>query len=603
MRLSKKKNCEEAFATTARKEAPAIPKIGLKCTNNAINQVIPSRIKKSPVDRRLSKDEKTITSDFSTETIEEERRITRLTSMGNLQFSKKNYDEALKHYEEALHFVLPPKEFHTSILRHSQNGRLHSPELSNATIEKLRKESAAARLLMNIGSVNTMINQSIEAVRYFEMSLQLAEVVEDSLLKGECRKYHDEMITQTHIIKADVLQNIALVHSKKDQFASAKEKYDESLQFRRLVLSFVEENTRKKRSNTEEIQTAESDLVGALTCTAKVNCMIGEYAVSIELYSEAIVLQQSIDSQSFQSSDPSSLWTALGNVYCNQDNTDSYERALRCYQKVYDFAYERHGPHNLIPTVEPLMKISKAYLLLGDNEESLAKATEALHITRSECDEKNQQKLLAAAALENISQVNRKMELYGDALQFYRECLYMRIAVVGEAHDLVVNSLKNIGDVLCDLKEYVQAIDMYKDCLRRMQDFLGRANPFMSKFLYWIGSVYNRKKDFNRALRYFVKAIDMIQKNSGNRKSPLIGDIMRDTGSVLVAQHRWNDATDHFNLAMKIYREAGLAATHPDVMKTANFMVSHENCPTNERMMHPSESNNGSDDPSYYLDM
>lgn len=602
-KLSMKKSSESSFATTAKKETPAIPKLGLKCTSSAINQVVTSRIKKSQNDPILSKDDKTITSDFSSETVEEERRIARLTSIGNLQFSKNNYDEALKHYEEALHLVLPPKDFHDSILRQSQNRRPDTPEMSNVTVEKLRKESAAARLLMNIGSVNTMIKQSDEAVRYFEMSLQLAETVEYSLLRGECRKYHDEMIMQTHIIKADVLQNIALVHSKKDQLTIAKAKYDESLQFRRLVLSFVNENTNTPNHN-EEMHTAQNDLVDALTCTANVNNKVGEYSISVELYSEAIFLQQSIDSQSFQSSDISPLWTSLGDVYCNQENNDSYERALRCYQKVYDIACKRHGPHNPLFTVEPLIKISKAYLLLGDNKESLAKASEAVNITRAECDERDDQKLLAATALESLSYVHRKMELHADALKSYRECLYMRISVVGEAHDIVVNSLKNIGEVLCDLKEYTQAIDMYKDSLRRMQDFMGRNHPFMPKFLYWIGSVYRRKRDFNRAVRYFVKAIDMIQKNGGNRKSPLIGDIMRDTGSVLVSQKRWNDASDHFNLAMKIYRDAGLVATHPDVVRTAKLMAASGKGQNSEREMDiPDMYENGYDDPAYYSNM
>ena len=580
-KLAFKKGGPEVFATTAKKEDRAIPKIGLNCTSRAANQVVTERLRPPTSDKKQSADDK---SELSEETLENERKIALLTSMGNLQFSRKHYEEALKHYEEALHLVLPPQDFHESIVSLANKRKGNNPEQSDSPytfertavqIERSRKESAAARLMMNIGSVNIKTDQLDEALRYFEMSLELAEVVEEKLLKGISRGHHDDMVMQTHIIRADVLQNIGLVYTKRDELAIAKEKYFESLQSRRMILSLANQKYNNKKKTSEEVFNARSELVEALIYFAKVNEKRGEYGSSIEAFSESIVLKQSIGSEVSQSGLPE-VWSTLGHVYCKQDDDHSFMKALRCFQQVHKFNMEKFGPSHL-STVEPLVNISKAYLLLDDKENSMNYATDAIELTKHECDDRDSHKLLNATAMENLADVQRNIGQIGDALQIYRQCLYTRISVVGEAHELVVKSLKKIGDVLCEMDEHTQAIDMYKDCLRRLQNLLGQTHIIIAKFIYWIGSVYRDQRDYNRSLRYYVKAIDMVQKNTGKKKSPLIGDIVRDTGSVLANQGRWNEAIDHFNLALKIYRESGLVATHPEVLKTARAMTAYGN--------------------------
>lgn len=173
-----------------------------------------------------------------------------------------------------------------------------------------------------------------------------------------------------------------------------------------------------------------------------------------------------------------------------------HESAVEYFEKALAYAQRHNRAQNV---AEIRGDMTNLYADMGD----LSKREELL--------EKNQN-AFDSGSLETAIVYSQKADLaddrkeYGQALEFYKKSLEIRLARQGEAHPDTVNVYCNMAVTHQHAGQYDKALELYQKALAVREQTLGYSHPDTGISLYNIGSLFLEQKKWNEAAEYFDKA-------------------------------------------------------------------------------------------------
>lgn len=192
-----------------------------------------------------------------------------------------------------------------------------------------------------------------------------------------------------------------------------------------------------------------------------------------------------------------------------EDTQKHFEKALECYQKIYDPVHT---------------KIANMYMALGVNSfHSKDYANAELYYNKA-------LKIylkISPAGSQGISRLYNNRALVYEALgqmekasEDNERSLEMKLKVFGASHPSIAISYNNIGNFYKKLKEYDKAQDYYEKSLEIELAVFGENHFRIGEKYGEMAAVFEHQKDFQKAIEYTQKGIDIFknQLNLDNRK-------------------------------------------------------------------------------------
>lgn len=531
---------------------------------------------------------KTNTEKPSTNYIDnDERRVVQLTSAGNSHFSRGEYDEAMRMYDEVLRISGPPPT----------DSSHHSVGSTEDGIWR-KNRSVTARILINIGAVHIQRDDLDAAEGVLKRALQLSLAVSKQVASIHAAMEHtDGNSTAADIrlasdaVTADVLQNMGLVHLKRHQYETGLELYGEALTMRRKCLEYLTTSNGNRNSTDNNAATGPSkDLVnGAKLELADVLNSVGliyekrsNHEESIPAFKEALTLRRSALATNPNHDLITSVLSSLGHAYNEVGGTKFQQRALKCHEEVLVARKEQLGPDHA-DVAAAMNGVAGSLLYLGRHNECLKASLQAVEISSGQATEANSSgkgkfmSLQHATALNNLGLVYTKLSRFDEAHEAFQESLELRTSLLGSSnHHSIAATIHNIGNVHCERGEYKSAILAFKNALRIKEATLGRNHSSVAVTLDGLGTCQMWQKQYDKSIKSHKKAIRIWKAALGTTVHPKIANVMNNLGVSLKRGGRLDEAMECFTDALRVYRESGVSPDNAGVVSVVRNIADFE---------------------------
>lgn len=174
--------------------------------------------------------------------------------------------------------------------------------------------------------------------------------------------------------------------------------------------------------------------------------------------------------------------------------------------------------------------------VLGDAahaESALAEAANILH-TALEGQKDNS---LLATILANRAALAEKTERYTDAASYYRQCLALKLALVGKSNVSYARTLSNFGTLLLTLHDTEAAEEAFREALETKETALGKWHPELESTLDGLALCATERGLLKKAEHIYLRIKDL-QERSGTSRSADAARNMSRLGAIRSALGR-----------------------------------------------------------------
>ncbi|MCC0178757.1 CHAT domain-containing protein [Waterburya agarophytonicola K14] len=187
----------------------------------------------------------------------------------------------------------------------------------------------------------------------------------------------------------------------------------------------------------------------------------------------------------------------IGEVYRNigkpQKALDYYQQALNTLENVPDDAV----------TAIVLNSFGVLYQEIGNFQKALVYHQQALPIRKRNHDIEG-----SATTLNNIGLIYENLEKLDEALIYYQESLDILNKIKNPQKKAI--TLNNFGGVYSKKRQYTNALNYYQQSLTIFQKIKHQTGEAVS--LNNIGEVYHSLENFNKSLEYYQKSVEIIDR-------------------------------------------------------------------------------------------
>jgi tetratricopeptide (TPR) repeat protein len=473
-----------------------------------------------------------------------------LNNAGDVLKNQGEYDEALKHYRQALELwqtLFPPQKY--------KHGHLY-----------------LAYGLNNVGFALKEQGKYEEALKYLSRALKMLQTLHP-------REKHPH----GHPLVAQSLNNVGMV-------LQAQGKYELALEHHRQALRMLEALYPR-----EQHKQGHPLLAQALVNLGSVRKAQGEYDEALGHYRQALLIYQALYPREKYRQGHPQLATSLNNLGSVLEAQGEHAEALKYYrlalqmrQNLYPRKQFEQGHPELATSLNNLGNVLRAQ---GEYEDALKYYRQSLRMLQAlfPRDRYRQGHPLLASSLNNVGAVLYDLGEYEQALEHYRlalqltEALYPR-AKYERGHPHLAQCLNNVGAALQALGEYPAALKHLRQALEMRQTLYPsekyrQGHPDLAQSLTNVGGVLQARGDYQEAIAYFRQALRMNQALYPEQKyrqgHPVLAGSLFNLGMVLRAQGGAEEALPLLRRALQMYQlEAeALAASAPED-RALNFAAS-----------------------------
>ncbi len=157
------------------------------------------------------------------------------------------------------------------------------------------------------------------------------------------------------------------------------------------------------------------------------------------------------------------------------------------------------------------------------------------------------------------------------AIQHYNSALALQVQEAGEDSPAVATTLHNIGTMHYRSGEYQLALKSYKQVLKMFRLLYGVEDIRIAHVLVNISTVHEKSFEMERCVSALSAANRLTAKHYG-QGSKEYGDTTVQLAAMYARTNCDDLAIENFELALMIYRRAGLDDTHPSVQTVKEYM-------------------------------
>jgi tetratricopeptide (TPR) repeat protein len=157
---------------------------------------------------------------------------------------------------------------------------------------------------------------------------------------------------------------------------------------------------------------------------------------------------------------------------------------------------------------------------------------------------------------------------YDKALEFYQQCLEIQLKTLGNQHPAVANSYNNIGSAWASKGDYDKALEFYQQCSDIQLKTLGNQHPAVANSYNNIGLAWANKGAYDKALEFYQKSLNIYIKTVGHQH-PLVATSYNNTGSACECKGEYDKALEYYQESLDITLKT-LGNQHPDVAISYN---------------------------------
>ncbi|MHC9539719.1 MAG: tetratricopeptide repeat protein [Vulcanimicrobiota bacterium] len=260
----------------------------------------------------------------------------------------------------------------------------------------------------------------------------------------------------------------------------------------------AEEFTLKSLTLSKEIGD-ESNEGDCLNNLGNIYLTYGDYYNAIKYLQQAIELKQNIG----EMNDVGESLTNIGSIY---NRIGNHQKAIDYYMKASKIFYAKNNRKGIQAT---LNNVGNVYIKLGDYNSALECLKSSLKITQENGDLPGEGQVLS-----NIGLIYMKFREYDIANKHFQEAL--KISQKIHAHDLNITSLINMGRIYYGTNDNNKSMN----CLKQALDLNNDINDYELKFkiLIGMGLTSEKMKLDEKAIDYYIKAIDVLESVRGKLK-------------------------------------------------------------------------------------
>ncbi|CAF1407391.1 unnamed protein product [Didymodactylos carnosus] len=262
--------------------------------------------------------------------------------------------------------------------------------------------------------------------------------------------------------------------------------------------------------------------------------------------------------------DESVAATLLSNMAMVYNQKGQYKKALEMRLQVLEIEEKKFGKESL-KTAHTLGNIGSTYDYLEDHEQAL------IYFERSLI---SLQKLLPsdhldiASSLRSIGNSHNAQKRYEKALEYYFKAFAIVQKVFGEnGHPDMASNLDIIGHAHYGQGKFNDALDFMHKGLKMRQTLLPPDHTDIAISCINIGAVYFEQLLYEKALEFYFKALEILEKNFGEGGHQNVASIFHTVGLIYQKQTKLDDALNYFQKSLKI-RQKILSPDHQDIAKS-----------------------------------
>eukprot|EP00978_Attheya_sp_CCMP212_P034729 scaffold147107_cov53-Attheya_sp.AAC.1 len=563
--------------------------------------------------------------DQSSDKDDEEMQIVELTTLGNDYFAKGEYDSAMHMYAQVLQW---------------SSQKVPSNDPRKRETSKQRSRNVTARILINIGAVHIQRGDTEEAKSVLKTALKISKSISKQVEKmasasasSANASQHDnnmdelfssmnlsstasmgsgsasratyssntsrhkelnEIRLKSDAVTADVLQNLALLHLKTEDFEKALDTYTQCLSLRKrcfrhwaksagITGSFDSESAPKSQQTLQTLNHGRLELADVLNNIGQIHLKLGRLEDSIKPLTGALELRRAAlpDPNHFLIT---SLLESLGLVY-SELGGDKYQDAYECFEEVVFVKKTMLNPDHL-EIAEALNGMAGALYKLGQPDESLSLSQEAETICRTNIVRDEGEHVIGgdqfhnlavvslSTALENQSRVLIQKEMYQEAKRGYQEALHYRFKVLGERHASVATCLSKVASICFTIREYDEARKAYRELARVRELVVGRHHVSVAEAMNNVGFCFGELGDYFQARFYHTEALKIFKMALGTERHQSVAETFNYLGMTVKREGgKRYEAVDYFTNALRIYRDCGVDPQDPHVLSVIRNMT------------------------------
>mmetsp|Transcript_28020 Transcript_28020/g.59757 ORF Transcript_28020/g.59757 Transcript_28020/m.59757 type:complete len:1770 (+) Transcript_28020:1-5310(+) len=370
----------------------------------------------------------------------------------------------------------------------------------------------------------------------------------------EALEFEKNELGSNHIFMATILMRMGDLLLDKDDTQQAKHTFKEAID----ALNEADNTT----TSPLELK------IKFAIAKGKLRSIMGQSDECIEKYQDALaVLQKHTPAKKRAIAQINSMIGAEHEKKCN------YHAAEKCYEESVSTMKSAFGPFHL-DIAETLINLSGVKCALGEVKKSNtlfcehhAQATEclkeAIDIQKSRlgdcCEEVAITLTILGSHLKTIG-AHEKAELaYSDAVRILQE-------LEGDQDLSLVDALLGTADLMTAMSKYGDAIEYYIQCLKIQNTVFGMEHDDIATTLYAMGLMKHDEGLYSQALVYFAKALVMRVNLHGDAHS-VVGDIYDMMGFVEAKNGELDSALLLLTDALKTRKSVG------DRLKEADTLI------------------------------
>lgn len=431
----------------------------------------------------------------------------RLIELGNYQFDRGQFREALETFQQVLDIARAIGSrrgegttlnkiglIYKSLGQYSQALKLYEQAL--AIQKQVGDKKGEGIVLSNLGVVYSELAQYSQALKCYEYALVIHKQVGNKAAEGI------------------VLGRMGNVYSELRQYSQALKVYEYALVIQKQVGNKV-------------LEGATLDNIGQVYKSLK------QYSQALKFFTQALAIHQQVGNKAAQG--PTLAY--IGLVY---SDLGQYPQALKFFSQALAIAKQVGNKEGEGST---LGSIGVVYNKLGQYPQALKFLEQALAIHKQVGNKEGE-----GTTLGNIAQVYSDLKQYPQALKFFSNALIIAKQVGNKAQEGA--ALKKIGIVYKTLGQYTQAkkfLEQYLAIAKKVGD-----KEEEGATLHNIGVLYYNQGQYPQALKFYEQAL-VIHKQVGNKA--LEGTALDSIGSVYLSLGQYAQALKYLEQALAIVGE------------------------------------------------
>jgi tetratricopeptide (TPR) repeat protein len=550
-----------------------------------------------------------------------------LKRLASINVSTKNYDLALKQYEEAIEIMqlnLGPDHLDIATVLLDIGDLLRNDQFYDEAIDAYCEALQIQR--QSLGSEHVDVAQTLYTLG--DIYKRTAQFNDAKRRYEECLNIRRRVLGDYHVDVALGYHNLAALNDRMGDLEEAEKNFYIALELRREVLGNHHPDVAETLNNLAAIlddlnrpTEAEPlyrealgiykdvfgddhpDVALSLNNLGALLDDKGDYSKALPLYEEALAITSNIYGE--DSVEVAAALVCLANAL---KHLKRFEEAERLFERILRIKTKQFGEKSLEVA---MTKYQHAELLMlqGDDSDAKELLEEVVDI-RSALLGVNHASV--SSVLDKISGIDHQTVSQQDPSQLEAD-LQLKQAQVGKDHISVAGDLVVLGCSLINDEEYekalerlqdglliyrreygntnvitVETIDMIIRCLQKMDQFseaekLSLEAIELKKAIYGddafqvadaiqtLASLYDKQRKDTEAIERYTECLQ-IQRRALNKYDPLIAQTLNNLAAILDDLGRPEEAEPYYKEALEIYRNA-YGSDHPDVALSLNNLA------------------------------